>query len=489
MIRAIFILFLCPFLMSANDLSITDLSMVDNSLTFNISWQNSWQYEDSIAPSNHDAVWVFVKAKSRMDGEWQHIGVSVDGHSAASTLSVLPSNSATGCIVKRTGNGEGVIDDIAISLSLNTSNIQDEYSELKVFGIEMVYVNQGLFYLGDSSSNNTLNTFENGMPYLINSEASISVGESDGDLWSKDDFRPFGDVPSAFPKGFNGFYQMKYEISQQLYADFLNTLSSGQVQFATLSTNIEAPCFAGDHIDEERNFIKQVDGVFGCDANGNNIFNEEDDGQNVGCGFLTWSNFTSFLDWSGLRPMTELEFEKSCRGSQTSQALEYAWGTKEVVNTKYLGQLNTSTEVVLDTIPNEHGIANYGYCLPSGPLRCGFAATSNSNRITSGASYFGAMNMSGNLWELCVVLTEQGLNFTGEHGDGQLDEEGYANVSHWDAIIGDAGGFRGGGWNSGILAEFRDLAVSDRFFVYLNPNSLARGTTGGRGVISIDQFE
>ena len=287
-----------------------------------------------------------------------------------------------------------------------------------------------------------------------------------------------------YPKGYEGFYMMKYEISQLQYCAFLNTLGDGQLNANVLSTVIEAPCFENDHIDGERNHIIKVDGQYGCDANGNGVLNESDDGQNLACNFLTWDQLAAYLDWSGMRPFTELEYEKACRGPEAALPLEFAWGTSDVVNTTQVANWNSADESIIDTIPEAAGPANFGYCLPSGPLRTGFAATATSDRIRSGASYYGIMELSGNLWELCVPVSAQGLQFTGLHGNGVLSSDGHSDVAGWTA-----GGHRGGGWNSGILAEFRDLAVSDRFFIYLDPNNMARGTAGGRGVISISMFE
>jgi len=104
--------------------------------------------------------------------------------------------------------------------------------------------------------------------------------------------------------------------------------------------------------------------------------------------------------------------------------------------------------------------------------------------MTSGASFFGCMEMSGNLWEQIVSLTEEGIQFIGNHGDGNINESGYADVLNWPENQSAKGiGFKGGGWNSGIynIGTFRDLAVSDRFYINWNP-SLRRNTTGGRGV-------
>ena len=57
------------------------------------------------------------------------------------------------------------------------------------------------------------------------------------------------------------------------------------------------------------------------------IFNDITDGQNLPCNFLSWMDLAAYLDWAALRPMTELEFEKICRGPNPPIAGEYVWGT------------------------------------------------------------------------------------------------------------------------------------------------------------------
>ncbi|HCR53204.1 MAG TPA: hypothetical protein DIW27_02215, partial [Cytophagales bacterium] len=36
-------------------------------------------------------------------------------------------------------------------------------------------------------------------------------------------------IPANYPKGFNAFYTMKYEVSQKQYADFFNTLPTAPI--------------------------------------------------------------------------------------------------------------------------------------------------------------------------------------------------------------------------------------------------------------------
>jgi hypothetical protein len=44
---------------NANNLQISGTAVSGSNISFNISWDNSWNA--SLAPSNWDAVWVFVK--------------------------------------------------------------------------------------------------------------------------------------------------------------------------------------------------------------------------------------------------------------------------------------------------------------------------------------------------------------------------------------------------------------------------------------------
>ncbi len=52
------------------------------------------------------------------------------------------------------------------------------------------------------------------------------------------------------------------------------------------------------------------------------------DGQWIACDYLSWMDLCAYADWAGLRPMTELELEKACRGGGVSAtAGDYPWGS------------------------------------------------------------------------------------------------------------------------------------------------------------------
>lgn len=220
--------------------------------------------------------------------------------------------------------------------------------------------------------------------------------------------------------------------------------------------------------------------IYNCDAVADNVFGQSDDGQNRACNFLSWADLGAYLDWAGLRPITEMEFEKVCRGPEQAKALEFAWGTDASTDANTLHSDGTAQEGVTDAIVLGAGLASHGYAGPQGPLRAGFGGSDTSNRLSIGAAYYGALEMSGNLWEIMVTVDTIGLQFTGNHGNGELDANGNADVQHWPLTNGAGAGHRGGGWNSGIIPGFRDLATSDRFYAGLPP-STRRNSTGGRG--------
>jgi hypothetical protein len=261
-------------------------------------------------------------------------------------------------------------------------------------------------------------------------------------------------VPSAYPTGYDAFYCMKYEISQEQYVDFLNTLTRNQQNYRTTSD------VSGDIVTSAYEFVMSGSGVvsyrngiscplsglgtedpvpFHCNYDDTPPVNDAGDGQNIACNFIDWGDLAAYADWAGLRPMTEPEFEKACRGPNASVPTEFAWG-----NTSY----HASTyNIVNDGAPNEEITdmgSNVGNHLTSnnstnigGPGRCGIFAASSANhtRVETGASYYGIMEMSGNLQEMAVAMFYvAGLSFTGLHGDGELTANGLADTDFWPGI-------------------------------------------------------
>jgi uncharacterized protein (TIGR02145 family) len=273
---------------------------------------------------------------------------------------------------------------------------------------------------------------------------------------------------------------MKYEISQGQYRDFLNTLTYTQQVTRTASapnSAIGTGALVSSGTDRNGIEIKTAGtssttpAIYGCDLSNNNTFDEAADGEWIACNYLSWDDVTAYLDWAALRPMTELEYEKVCRGTLTPLVNEYAWGTASATSLSSL--LNTSQSTEASNTSGANLVSNNAF---SGPVRGGIFATGSSNRTTAGSGYYGIMDLSGNVWEQTVPISNANArSFSNVVGDGTLATNGNAVVTTWP-VSSDVG-IRGGSYTSAGALNY----VSDR-------TSISAGVTtrnnnvGGRGV-------
>nr|HPR18084.1 SUMF1/EgtB/PvdO family nonheme iron enzyme [Candidatus Cloacimonadota bacterium] len=436
-------LMILPVALFANNLQLNNVVLTGKNIDedfiyirFDLSWENSWRFEDGAA--NWDAAWLF--AKYRVDnGDWHHCTLSVedDQHFPANGAQIDASfehdNNGAGAFIYRNVAGNGDIDwqnnQLRWNYGMNGVSDDDEV-EIELFGIEMVYVPAGHHNL-NAANLATLDCaiyndpmHENSMIEITGEDAipagSIrwknefvwgGVGFSNGFSYGCDSLRV------EYPKGFQAFYCMKYELSQEQYAEFLNSLTLAQAternpiesgNYTTFRGTISGqwPEFSASRPDRAANFICFMDHL-------------------------------AFLDWAGLRPMTELEFNKACRGDRDVVPNEYAYGTNNfVAYALNLSGEENGTETITDAG------ANAAYSLPEGyiggdggrgPLRCGIFATPNATtREQTGASYYGIMDLSGNVTEQCITIagfrgfesipTNAG-QYDGSHGDGELSND------------------------------------------------------------------
>ena len=461
---------------SANNVQITGTSVSGNNITFKISWDNSWNA--SVAPNNWDAVWVFIKFQDCNTRLWAHADLSslAGDHTAGSPLQADPVTDGKGVFLRRSAIGGGNITNVSVTLKMNIPAGTYNYT---VFGIEMVNVPQGAFDLGDGISTATYNSI------AINATAQ-SGGLTSGVLGGGS-----AAVPATFPMGYNAFYAMKYEISQQQYVEFLNALTYDQQAAHTFNDPIGvAGTYAMFTGFQYRNGIRisvpgnngAIPAVFVCDATPG-VEDNTDDGQATACSGLSYSDVAAYLDWAALRPMTEMEFEKLARGAAPRVANEYVWGT-----TNILQVTNLATGLINDLLPNEtYSPATNGACAVGiqtsspayGPLKVGVFATGTSGRASAGAGYYGCMELGGNVSERVVITNNtSGTAFNGTLGDGTISALGLANQATWPSPISAIGiGFRGGDYFN--VAD--RVRTSDR----ANVNSVDAGRSfyfGGRGV-------
>ncbi|MFH1429138.1 MAG: SUMF1/EgtB/PvdO family nonheme iron enzyme, partial [Candidatus Margulisiibacteriota bacterium] len=423
--------------------------------------------------------WVFAKfatynASTSSWGEWKHCTLLNTGYTApAGSQFAFGDTSGVykGAFIYRSTAGSGSVDwngaELRWDYGADGVTTDSASIKIKVFAVEMVYVPQGAFYAGDTDNDNTNCFYEGGSvtPFQIAGEGAINVADTAGSLYYDADNIYSGDqagpIPAAFPKGYNAFYIMKYEVSQGQYCEFLNTLTTAQS-----AARVE------NHYGDYRNYIMlAANGKYGCNANAGGAtwnvasyadMDQSDDGEWTACNWLSYMDGAAYAAWAALRPFSELEYEKACRGCQTAVDDEYAWGNTTLESAAAsLVSANEAGEV-----PNQ-GNLNYSSCTPDGPFRVGCFADGSSTRTNAGAGYFGALDLSGSLWERPVTVgNATGRGFTGTHGDGGLSSGGYATNSDWPGYSGGlvsgatGSGFRGGEW-SGDASTAR---VSDRYY-------------------------
>lgn len=474
-----------------------------NKITFTIKWDNSWRVNSG--PSNWDAVWVFVKRQPcGANGIWSHAVLSTTSsdHTVTGSYGLVADavSDGMGVFIHRPAVASNAIGSfvttsevtLQLTSTYNPSLIGSSSSSdnFKVFGVEMVYVPQGSFYIGDGRSivsNSFFNPSNAGPLQITASTQSNGLGDYSNYV-NDPSYGSVVSLPPSFPIGYNAFYCMKYEISQQQIVDYLNTLSYDQ-QAARLGVwTGRVPSTNGTYFSNALNSFRQeikvttagtnntIPAIFGL-TNTYNAF--------IPASYLNWQDFTSYLDWAGLRPMTEFEFEKAARGTTYPVSNEYAWGTTKIgsSNGAFSG-INTNAET-----SNAIYDGNSWYNHNIGPIRSGYAATTSSNRTQSGSSYYGIMELSGNVYEQCVGGA--GFNyssFTTTNGNGVVSNIGLADVAGWPKNGGLSSGtiFKGGAFNTQV-AESRYLQISDRSFYQgqsENGNTVRNKEVGGRGVRS-----
>jgi len=494
----------------ANNISIQRVSLVDTNKTaktvvlkINISWENSWR--DDI---NWDAAWIFFKYKEPKDSvwRWRHGTMSktgnFPGNSNAALRFVVPDD-LKGAFLYRQANGSGNIKSDSLTFLWNYGNdgvTNIDSAEVRVFATEMVYVSEGMFSIGDGNGqqrsfysfqlknapNNYVTITDKWSP-LINTFINNNTGGIDDINLYRDGIRVSGldglDIDgdkssdyTNFPTGYRAFYAMKYEVTQGQYADFLNTLS-----LKDTNNNM----FYVDTFRLKRVHPKHKQALQNLDPFLGNIPTESYrhtislDTVEVkyrvsrpdrAYGMSNQIHFVSFIDWAGLRPMTELEFEKACRGplppyywTPTGITMrndttikwfggDWAWGndtTTPRTNNFYGGQnilnfsgIENGTESftnynILKRYINPQGSASIlgniagmftftGGDDGRGPFRVGIFANDSSSRISSGASYYGIMDMSKNVNEIVISISTNSARTLSYkmHGDGILNASG-----------------------------------------------------------------
>lgn len=454
----------------STEVTISNVRMVNRTelglqpyVLFDLSWKNTWHNN-----KNHDAVWIFGKFNNN---PWEHPIIDDQGHSIVKNRidncpnpTIEVSKDSIGMWIYLDREYRGNVD-IKVKMMLDTSSQKIDWrksKDFKIFGIEMVYIPGGSFTLGDASpQSEKFGTFYQSDAqgkwqgnYTINSEVEIKVGPKKGNLyyWSEEvlyNGDQQGPIPAEFPKGTQPFYVMKYELTQGQYADFLTQLPENW-------SSIRNP-IGGKNYYEKKGTIFYKDGKYYAKD------------PNRPMNYVSFTDGLAFTDWAGLRPITELEYEKACRGPEQPKSGEFVWGTSDYSQLERY--VNRDGQTVLQNGVSEDQL-------------------NDKNRAIFGASYYWIMDLSGSVWEKVITVgNPKGRAFRGTHGDGILDYGNATNID-WPTSDNDKGGFgyRGGGYYD-IGTEYSDYnphsPIGYRYYGAWSggPRSIAYGYRAGRSAI------
>ena len=285
-------------------------------MSFNLSWNGSWRHE-----GNHDAVWVFFRVRAEGATEWQRVRLVADralnptGYGqekdGTSLDFIVPDgeDGLVGMFVRRAELGQGKVQAAGVTavwdFTANKGVTRDVKVSMRAFGIEMVYVPEGSYYLG-LHTDPDMNAFyrysddeAKKTPYRVTGPGAIPTGRQEGRLWASGmEPEDGGEIPASFPNGYAAIYCMKKMITGDDHCGFLNTLPAQQAA-ERYGSRIERS-------GEPPNYTYSV--------------NEESAVHNFNP--LSWADGAAFAAWAGLRPMTELEYEKITVGP-----IEPGWDT------------------------------------------------------------------------------------------------------------------------------------------------------------------
>ena len=520
-------------------------------ITFDLAWDWSWRAawevdaaqtggKEKLKLENWDAAWVFVKYRLP-GGPWRHATLAAEAakHTvpAGAALDVGKSNDGkkgVGVFIHRAAAGQGPNDWKGVTLrwllpvggdaeergasEFEMHAMKDKpaegvafdpaKAEVKVLALEMVYVPQGAFWLGDGATNMVAGQFTAGLgnaPFRVESEQAIKLGGDTAEYLnnrdtlgmepnSMDDFNSDQPttLPAAFPKGYAAFYCMKVEVTMAMYVEYLNMQPYAR-QAVSVPVKPSLPegtlAMDGSHHSPRPGVFIQTPGtpdsmvprqvaretfvMSGTVTQPGTAAVFKTTMPFVPCHFMPCQGARGFAAWSGLRPMTELEFEKACRGPVKPVADEFPWGTTAIAGTapasgKYaLTNFNQVTESISwvgdngpDATRGNAFFAGNNVAL-GGPTRVGIFATPESDRVTAGATYWGILDMAGSVGEKAVPVGEAACrSFSGEHGEG--------GAALWGGI---GLGQRGGGYPLDFGGHSRAWGRIDLFRISSRANS------------------
>ncbi|MDL2283343.1 hypothetical protein LJB94_02375, partial [Odoribacter sp. OttesenSCG-928-G04] len=178
-------------------LDIANMTTTSVKVSFALQWENSWRDD-----FNWDAAYVFLKYRLKGTHNWNQVYLRNGYHTVSDGYDWWLANTngegkenAQGIFIYRNKNGVGTADvDVSIHWNysangLSKTQLNEGDVEYTAMCIEMVYVPNGAFYLGDNYSNRTFQASYKPIPERLDIIKNDGTMTFDGDaLANTDDF-------------------------------------------------------------------------------------------------------------------------------------------------------------------------------------------------------------------------------------------------------------------------------------------------------------
>jgi formylglycine-generating enzyme required for sulfatase activity len=327
-----------------------------STVTFDLSWNNSWRAKwtepaeknvtgKPLQVESWDAAWVFVKFRPFEERVFSHASLDLDAarhqKPAGATLEVAANDDGLkglGVFIYRDAIGNGANHFKGVKLrwqhpasspdksgndaGTSPAEFDPAKAELSVHAIAMVYVPEGPFHYKGGWENHQLADGHTHPLTLINNPDPTQPGGRPGLGTNADPVVVTNTTPACetYPNGYRPFYIMKYSITQGEYARFL-TEQAPNLEEAHYNDGR----YGALKYDDARRFADHY-GLLGYTISfipGEGRYEAEvpDRPANL----LSLPDIQSFMCCAGLRPPSDLEYDKSCRGPRAVARAEEAW--------------------------------------------------------------------------------------------------------------------------------------------------------------------
>ncbi|MDD5210631.1 MAG: SUMF1/EgtB/PvdO family nonheme iron enzyme [Elusimicrobiales bacterium] len=385
----------------ANHLAITGVNLFNPStggsvsVGFTIAENNVTTGTSAGGGAYNTADWIFVKFSTQAgaDGTWNHATLTGGSVGAGATLALAADNK--GVFLNHALSSAYWVAGATVTWNYVADGVVFSSVRVKVFAVSMVRVPQGSFvYNAGGIGGDLYNNYGAGSQVTVSNASQLPSG-----------------APAGWPNAYASFYIGRYEVTQGQYAEFLNTIPSGSA-----AALYEPTAAYGHNITNAGVYPNKYAAV----------------DPNAAKSYLSISDAWSYLNWTGLRPPTEMEFEKAGRDIN-GDTRTYPWG-------------NTAPDLVTYTPPNEGGTCIKKFLNYNNTAGCtkvldvGRYMSGDVYRTPAetGASPWGIADLAGNVWEFNINCSWASVPL---NGDGTLNLPG-----SWPVPGASTVGLRGGSW-------------------------------------------